>query len=168
MKIKIALVLLFFLTSKVYSQFNENKQSYYNPIENKTYQTEHGFKTYQDGKEINNASRGEKETKLEKVILLSSNADFEGSVSTKDISEVVSKTDKIFNDLFKNSKKSGKIMVQFELNTKKNDIQFAVMDDLDLDIMKIFEKKVNKEKYPKSKNNSIKFQLIYKVNSYND
>lgn len=59
-------------------------------------------------------------------------------------------------------------MVQFELGEKKNEIQFAVKDDLDLELMKEFEKQVNKEKYPHTKKDTIKFQLIYKVNSYND
>lgn len=34
--------------------------------------------------------------------------------------------------------------------------------------MKEFEKRVNKEKYPKTKNGTVKLQLIYKVNSFND
>ncbi len=59
-------------------------------------------------------------------------------------------------------------MVQFEIKEKSIEIQFAVKDDLDLEIMKEFEKKVNNEKYPNSKKDSIKLQLIYKVNSYND
>ena len=59
-------------------------------------------------------------------------------------------------------------MIQFELGEKKNIIQFAVRDDLDLDIMKEFEKRVNEEKYPNSKKSTIKFQVIYKVNSLND
>lgn len=58
--------------------------------------------------------------------------------------------------------------MEFELQKKKNQIQFAVKDDIDLDIMKEFEKKVNSEKYPNSKEDPIKIQLIYKINSYND
>ncbi len=56
-------------------------------------------------------------------------------------------------------------MVQFELNEKNNDILFAVKD-LDLEIMKEFEKRINSEKYPNSKKDSIKLQLIFKVNSF--
>ena len=59
-------------------------------------------------------------------------------------------------------------MVQFEIGKNKNEIQFAVRDDLDLEIMKEFEKQVNVEKYPNSKKSTIKFQIVYKVNSLND
>lgn len=59
-------------------------------------------------------------------------------------------------------------MVQFELKKKNNEIQFAVRDNLDLEIMKEFEKRVNDEKYPNSKKDPVKLQLIFKVNSYND
>ena len=59
-------------------------------------------------------------------------------------------------------------MVQFELKKDKNEIQFAVKDELDLEIMKEFEKRVNNEVYPNSKKNPIKIQLTYKVNSFND
>ena len=81
---------------------------------------------------------------------------------------IIDKTNKIFEELFKNSDKSGKIIVQFELGKSKNEIQFAVRDDLDLEIMKTFEERLYLEKYPNSKKDTIKFQLVYKVNSYND
>ena len=143
-------------------------KNYYNPIENKNYSSESGFNIYRKGKEVFENLKGEKETKLERVVLLSSNQDLEENSSVNDIKSVISKTNSIFEDLFKNSEKSGKIMVQFELGKKKNEIKFAVRDDLDLDIMKEFEKRVNSEKYPNSKKKTIKLQLIYKVNSYND
>ena len=59
-------------------------------------------------------------------------------------------------------------MVQFEIKKKKNIIEYAVRDNIDLEIMKEFEKQVNAEKYPNSKKESIKIQLIYKVNALND
>ncbi|MFN8296229.1 MAG: hypothetical protein U0T69_08540 [Chitinophagales bacterium] len=59
-------------------------------------------------------------------------------------------------------------MIEFKLKNDKNEIQFRVRDDLDLDIMKEFEKRVNAEKYPKSRKDPVKLQLIYKVNSFND
>ncbi|OOV20645.1 hypothetical protein [Flavobacterium sp. LM4] len=59
-------------------------------------------------------------------------------------------------------------MIEFELKKKKNEITYAVKDDLDLDIMKVFEQRVNSEKYPSSKKDSVKIRLIYKVNSFND
>lgn len=127
-----------------------------------------GTKKYQDGKEIDSISKGIKETRLEKVVLVSAEEDFEKNSSIEDIKTIIDKTSKIFEDLFKNSDKSGKIMVQFELKKKNNEIQFAVRDDLDLEIMKEFEKRVNDEKYPNSKKDPVKLQLIFKVNSYND
>lgn len=145
-------------------EFPQMKE-YYNPIENTTYSAEGGFKTYQKGGEVYLTSEGKKETKLEKVVLLSSDEELKKNTSIEDIQELIVKTDKIFEELFKNSEKSGKIMIQFELGKKKNIIQFAVRDDLDLEIMKEFEKRVNKEKYPKTKNGTVKLQLIYKVNS---
>ena len=142
--------------------------AYHNPIENTTYVAEGGFKTYRNGEEVNTTSKGEKETKLEKIILLSSNEELEKNTSVEDIAKIKVKTDKIFEELFAKSKKSGKIMIQFELGKKKNNIQFAVRDDLDLEIMKEFEKRVRNEKYPNTKNGTVKLQLIYKVNSYDD
>src|SRR5690606_25877540 len=105
-------------------------------------------KTYQNGNEVYVTSKGEKETKLEKVIFLSSDSDLKANTSVEDIQTIIEKTNKIFENLFKNSEKPGKIMVQFELGKKKNEIQFAVRDELDLEIMKEFEKQVNAVKYP--------------------
>ncbi|CAD0005932.1 hypothetical protein [Flavobacterium salmonis] len=126
------------------------------------------IKKYQNGKEIDSVSKGIKETALEKVILLSSNEELNANSSFEDIELIIKKTNKIFNELFKNSIRSGKIMIEFELKKKKNEITYAVKDDLDLDIMKVFEQRVNSEKYPSSKKDSVKIRLIYKVNSFND
>ena len=142
--------------------------SYYNPIDKNKYVAESGFKTYRNGKEVSKDTIQEKATKLEKVVFLSSNQDLEQNTSLEDIKLVMDKTNSIFEKLFKDSQKSGKIMVQFELGKKKNIITFAVRDDLDLDIMKEFEKMVNNEKYPNTRKKTIKLQLIYKVNSYSD
>lgn len=125
-------------------------------------------KQYQNGKEIDSVSKGIKETTLEKVILLSSDDELNKNSSFEDIELIIKKTDKIFDELFKNSLKSGKIMIEFELKNKKNEITYAVKDDLDLDIMKVFEQRVNNEIYPNSKKDPIKLRLIYKVNSFND
>lgn len=143
-------------------------KSYYNPIENQVYESEGGFKVYRNGKEIDTISKGVKETKLEKVVFLSSNKDLEENTSTKDIHALIDKTSKIFDELFKDSQKQGKIMVQFELKKDENQIQFAVRNDIDLEIMKKFEERINAEKFPNSKKETIKLQLIYKVNSLND
>ncbi|QRA43529.1 MULTISPECIES: hypothetical protein [Chryseobacterium] len=144
------------------------KNSYSNPIDNGTYRTDGTIKTYKNGNEVYITDKGNKETKLEKVIFLSGDSELEANSSFEDIKSVIEKTNRIFENLFKNSKGEGKIMVQFELGKKKNDIQFAVKDNPDLEIMKEFEKQVNKETYPNSKKNTVKFQLLYKVNSYND
>ena len=125
-------------------------------------------KQYQNGKEIDSISKGIKQTTLEKVVLLSSDEELNTNSSFEDIELLIKKTDKIFDELFKNSMKSGKIMVEFELKKKKNEITYAVKDDLDLDIMKVFEQRVNSEIYPNSKKDPIKLRLIYKVNSFND
>lgn len=135
-------------------------------IENKV--AEPNFKKYQNGKEVDSISKGIKETKLEKVVLLSSDKELKENSSLEDIETIMDKTNSIFDELFKNSNSPGKIMVQFVIKKKGNEIQLAVKGDVDLEIMKEFEKRVNNEKYPNSKKDSIKLQLIYKVNSYND
>lgn len=129
---------------------------------------EQTYVAYQDGEQIQTPSKGIQETKMERVVLLSSDEELKENSSVEDISEIINKTNAIFEELFKNSKPSGKIMVEFELKKKENDIHFAVRDAIDLDIMKEFEKKVLAEKYPHSKRNPIKLQLIFKVNSFND
>ena len=127
-----------------------------------------GYKAYQNGEEINHVDKGLKETKLEKVILLSSDNELKENSSFEDIKSIIDKTNLVFDELFKDSQKSGKIMVTFELRKENNEIQFAVRDNLDLEIMKEFEKRINAEKYPNSKKNPIKFQLVFKVNAFND
>lgn len=129
---------------------------------------DNGTKVFQNGKEINSISAGIRETKLEKIIFLSSDKELKENTSLEDIKAIVDKTDKVFEDLFKNSEKSGKIMIQFTLNKRVNEVEYAVKNDLDLDIMKEFEKRVNTQVYPNSKKDSVVFQLIYKVNSLND
>jgi hypothetical protein len=124
-------------------------------------------KQYQNGEEIDSISKGVKETKLEKVVLISSDEEINKNSSVDDINLIIDKTNQIFEELFKNSLKPGKIMIQFELNKKNNNILFAVKD-LDLEIMKEFEKRINNEKYPNSKKDPVKLQLIFKVNSFND
>lgn len=127
-----------------------------------------GYKTYQNGKEITTVSKGEKETKLETLILLSDDETLRKNTSVEELSLIVDKCSNIFNELFKNSTKEGKIMIHFELTKKLNKIEFAVKDDVDLEIMKEFEKKINTEKFPNSKKDPIQFQILYKINSYNE
>jgi hypothetical protein len=141
---------------------------YFNPIENQTYTSEGGFKAYRNGEQVTSISKGEKETKLEKVILLSSEQELTANSSMAELQAIIEKTTKIFEDLFKTSDKSGKIMIQFELKKNKNEIQFAVRDDIDLTVMKKFEARVNNTKYPKSKKDPVKIQLVFKVNSFDD
>ena len=164
----IILICSFNLYSQTETKKDSINKSYQNPIDNKTYKTSGEFKTYQNGNEVDSVSKGIKETKLEKVVFLSGDKELKENSSIEDIKLLTSKTNTIFNELFKDSKKPGKIMIQFELLKEKNEIKFAVRDDLDLAIMKEFEKRVLNEKYPNSKKNPIKLQLIYKVYSLND
>lgn len=137
--------------------FKENKEKLENDVVK-----------YQNGKEVNSNSKEIKETKLEQVILLNTDEELKKNSSFEDIKSIIDKTNLIFDELFKSSEKPGKIMVEFEIKKDKNEIQFSVRDELDLEIMKEFEKRVNNEKYPNSKKNPIKLQLIYTVNSYNE
>lgn len=144
------------------------RPTYYNPIEDTTYHASGGFKTYVNGEEVDSLPPSVRETKLEKLVLLSSNADLEESTSVEDLKTIAYRTTEIFMELFGESKKSGKVMVQFELTQEKNEIQFAVRDDLDLELMKTFEKRVQGERFPHAKTVPVKFQLIYKVNDFDD
>lgn len=139
-----------------------------NSDENSIAQKNNSVKKYQNGKEVDSISKGIKETKLEKVVFLNKDEELKRNTSIEDITIIMDKINNIFEELFKTSDKPGKIMVQFELQKEKNNIQFAVRDDLDLEIMKEFEKRVNSEKFPNSKKDPIKFQLIFKVNSFSD
>jgi hypothetical protein len=126
-----------------------SKNAYQNPIDNKTYKTEGEFKTYRNGEEVYMTSKGNKETKLEKGIFLSSDEELRENYSPEEINNIIGTTNKIFENLFKNSDKSGKIMIQFELSKEKNLIEFAVRDDVDLEIMKEFEKRLIMQTIPK-------------------
>lgn len=123
---------------------------------------------YQNGEIVDSVSKGEKETKLEQVIFLNSDAELVENSSFEDLKLIIEKTNVIFEELFKSSEKAGKIMVQFVLKEKKNEIEYAVKDDLDLDIMKVFEQRVNAESFPNSKKDPLKLQLLFKVNSFNE
>lgn len=124
--------------------------------------------TYINGVEVDSVPAGIKETKLEKIVLLNSDLELKKNSSVEDIGKIIDKTSTIFNELFKTSEKSGKIMLEFELKKKDNSIQFAIKDDVDLELMKEFEKRINSETFPNSKKDPIKFQLIFKINSYNE
>jgi len=139
-----------------------------NSNENSVSLKKNNVKKYQNGQEIDSISKGIKETKLEKIVLLNTEEELKRNSSFEDIKYIMDKANNIFEELFKNSDKPGKIMVEFELQKKKNEIIFAVRDDIDLEIMKEFEKRINNEKFPNSKKEPIKIQLIFKVNSFND
>ena len=131
--------------------------------------SQNGKVTYLNGNEIKNEVEGVKETKLESVEFLSTDSELKEATTIEDIKLLVDKTNTIFIDLFKESKKAEKVMVEFELLKKKpNKISFAVQDDLDLDLMKLFEERVLTEYYPKSKTKPIKLRLIFNVNSFNN
>jgi hypothetical protein len=123
---------------------------------------------YQNGEEKDSLSKGIKETKLEKLILLNTDSQLKENTNIEDLTKITDKTIAIFEELFKNSIKPGKIMVEFELKKKDNIISFAVKEDIDLELMKEFKKRINNEKFPNSKKDSIKFLMLFKVNSYND
>jgi len=109
-----------------------------------------------------------KETKLEKIVFLNTDDELKKNITVEEIQSIISKTNKIFEELFSNSDKLGKILVQFTLKKKENTIQFSIRDNLDSEIMKQFEERVNNENFPNSKKEEISFNLIFKVNSYND
>lgn len=74
-----------------------------------------GVKKYQNGEEIDSIPKGEKETSIEKVMLLSTDDVIIANSSVEDITDILNKTNKIFDELFKGSEKSGRIRIQFEL-----------------------------------------------------
>lgn len=133
-----------------------------------TTKNDSGFVTYQNGKEVDSVSKGIKETKLEKVVFLNSDDVLKENVTIDDITLIADKTNLIFDELFNKSTKSGKIMVHFELNPKVNAIQFSLKGDVDLEIMKEFERRINNEIFPNSKKDTIILQFIYKINSFDD
>ena len=165
-------LLLALATSTVHAQDDQvapaKDSTYYNPIENTTYKSDGGYKTYVNGEQVDSLPPSIRETKLEKMVLLSSNEDLEASTSVDDLKTIAYRTSELFMGLFGDSKKSGKLMIQFELTKEKNDIQFAVRDDLDLELMKTFEEKMKSERFPHAKTVPVKFQLIYKVNDFDD
>lgn len=127
-----------------------------------------GYTVYENGEEKTSISKGEKETKLESIVFLNDDETLKKNTSVKDLSLILEKCSNIFNTLFKDSTKEGKIMLQFELTEKETLITFSIKDDVDLDIMKEFEKQINSEKFPNSKKDPIQFQMLFKINSYNE
>lgn len=168
MKTQLILIIIL-LSSSVFAQISDDKKEYNNPIDNTTYKTEGEFKTYKAGEEVElNSVENTKGTDVESIIFLSSDEDLQVSTSVEDLTLIIDICKSIFFELFGESDSSGKIMVQFTLNKKEVETQFAVRDNLDLEIMKEFEKRIFEQTFPKSKNKEIKFQIIFKVNSFND
>lgn len=123
---------------------------------------------YKNGKEVVNTTKGEKETGLESITLLSSDKVLKENTSVEDLKTIIDKTQKVFDELFLKSDKSGKIKVHFELKKEKNEISFSIKDDIDLEIMKEFEQRVVSLKLPNSKKETINFEILFKVNSFNE
>lgn len=168
MKTQLILIITL-LSSSIFAQISDDKKHYNNPINNTTYTTEGEFKTYKAGEEVESKSvENNKGTDVESIIFLNSDEDLQASTSVEDLTLIIDKCKSIFFELFGESDSSGKIMVQFTLNKKKVETQFAVRDNLDLEIMKEFEKRIIQQDFPKSKKKEIKFQIIFKVNSFND
>lgn len=144
-----------------------SQKEYINHIEKKLYISEGGFKFYKNGKEISESEdeRIPTETGIKQVVLLNTDEEMKKSViTTEEISSIIKKTKAIFEELFLNSLGVGKIMVQFDLLEKGEDmIRMAVMDNIDLELMKVFETRVKAEDYPQAKKKSIKFQIIFQV-----
>ncbi len=123
---------------------------------------------YKNGKEVVNTTKGEKETGLESITLLSSDKVLKENTSVEDLKTIIDETQKVFDELFLKSDKSGKIKVHFELKKEKNEISFSIKDDIDLEIMKEFEQRVVSLKLPNSKKETINFEILFKVNSFNE
>lgn len=126
------------------------------------------FVQYRNGEEVKDIPKGEKETAIESITLLNTDEELRENTSVEDLTEIINETKKIFEDLFMNSDKSGKIMVHFELKKDTNEVNFAVKDDVDLILMKEFENRVLSLKLPKSKKESIQFKILFKINSFNE
>lgn len=148
------------------SEDTTSLKSYHNPIDQNTYRSEGGFKVYKGGKEVNpNDMPKNNITGLSEVVLLSSDDDFKKSITVEELQSIITRATEIFDEHFGKSEKAGYIMVQFDLGKKKNQIQLALRDNIDLEIMAQFEKVIKKEKFAKSKSKPLKFQLIFRVSS---
>lgn len=114
------------------------------------------------------AEKGKKETRIEKIKLLNTDEELKENTSLEDIKFILDRTNSIFEELFKTSTKSGRIFVQFELKKDTNEMRYAAKDDIDEELMKEFEKRINNEKFPNSKKDAVKFQIVFIVNSVSD
>ena len=124
---------------------------------------------YRNGVAVDSVAKGIKETKLEKIIFLNKDAELKEATSVEQLQEVVESINKIFSELFKTSSSVGKIMVEIELvESGKPNIHFAVRDSLDLEKMKVVEKRVMNTGFPNTRKHPITIQLVYKVNSFDD
>lgn len=124
---------------------------------------------YRNGAVIDSVGKGIKETKLEKLIFLNKDAELKEATSVEQLQEVVESINKIFSELFNTSTNAGKIMVEVELVQKgKPNIHFAVKDDLDLEKMRVFEKRILNTSFPNTRKRPITIRLVFKVNSFDD
>jgi hypothetical protein len=119
-------------------------------------------------------SRGEfsenlmvKETKLITLKLLNTDEELKQNISTADMKMIIESTNNIFKDVVKKYEKSGKIIVEFELTKNDNNINVIVTDELETNIKTEFENRLKLENFPNTKKKSIKFIMLYIVNSIN-
>jgi hypothetical protein len=142
------------------------KNVYQNPIDGKTYETNDQYVVYRDGERTSDMQFNDSITGLVQVIFLNSDAEIRESIDEEKLQMIMDKTIEVFDKYFLNSKGDGLLLVQFNISKKKGtEITFAIKGEIDLDKMKQFEKDMKKNKFVKSKNKEIIFQMLFNINN---
>lgn len=106
-----------------------------------------------------------KETKLKTIKLLNKDKELKENISIDEMKRIIDRTNILFKEVVEDCKKSGKIIVEFELLKENNKINVIVTEELDNELKSNFESKLLKEDFSNSKKDSIKFIMVYLVNS---
>lgn len=137
------------------------KNTYVNPVDNKTYQTKGGWKEYKSDEKRTN--RGNVETK--QIILLTNENDIESRISVKNLADFIKEAENIIHQEFNKSDKKGELLIQFNINeTGIPKVSISIKDDVDEKITTLVGKRLKKLKGYATKKDSVLFQLHTSIN----
>ena len=137
------------------------KDTYANPVDNKTYQTEGEWKEYSP--EEKRVDEGNVKTK--QIILLTNENDIDSRISVESLAEFIKNAEDIIYKGYNKSDKKGELLVQFNINeTGIPKISISLKDDVDEEITTQVDKRLKEIKGYATKQDSILFQLHISIN----
>lgn len=137
------------------------KDTYVNPVDNKTYQTEGEWKEYTpEGKRI-----GQGNVQTKQIILLTNENDIESRISVERLAEFIKNAEGIIYQEFNESDKKGELLIQFNINdTGIPKVSISLKDDVDEEITAQVDERLKEITGYATNQDSVLFQLHISIN----